>query len=52
MDCAAGAIMGWACWQAWEIAAPTVESWVERGHWTGIGSQKLPHALHADRLLQ
>ncbi|GHJ86026.1 hypothetical protein NliqN6_2428 [Naganishia liquefaciens] len=33
-DCAAGAIMGWACWQAWEFAAPAVEGWVEGGHWT------------------
>ncbi|KAJ9109509.1 hypothetical protein QFC20_003253 [Naganishia adeliensis] len=35
MDCIAGSIMGWACWQAWELAAPAVEGWVERGHWTG-----------------
>jgi hypothetical protein len=27
--------MGWACWQVWELAAPAVEGWVERGHWTG-----------------
>ncbi|KAI5455433.1 Long-chain base-1-phosphate phosphatase [Naganishia albida] len=34
MDCIAGSIMGWACWQIWEVAAPAVEGWVERGHWT------------------
>lgn len=35
VDCLAGVIMGWACWQVWESFALVVESWVERGHWTG-----------------
>ena len=45
MDCFAGGIMGWACWQAWDLAAPSVESWVERGHWTG-GNLDMLHVLH------
>ncbi|KAJ9104315.1 hypothetical protein QFC19_003955 [Naganishia cerealis] len=34
MDCIAGSVMGWACWQAWNTSAPVVERWVEGGHWT------------------